>query len=165
MSRAPVAHSALCPAQGLMFGYATDETEECMPLTVILAHKLNIRMADLRRSGALPWLRPDSKTQVSPFLPLPVAGALDTHFRHPQIFSILVIVKVKMFILGIQRIVDFEKNYLFEKPSDLDVFSFHFIMKNFKNTEKMEGTALDCFAVPMCIDSGHRLAACTGPHN
>lgn len=48
-----------------MFGYATDETEECMPLTIVLAHKLNTRMADLRRSGVLPWLRPDSKTQVS----------------------------------------------------------------------------------------------------
>lgn len=47
-----------------MFGYATDETEECMPLTIILAHKLNARLAELRRSGELPWLRPDSKTQV-----------------------------------------------------------------------------------------------------
>ncbi|XP_073649493.1 S-adenosylmethionine synthase isoform X2 [Tursiops truncatus] len=51
--------------QGLMFGYATDETEECMPLTIILAHRLNARMAELRRSGQLPWLRPDSKTQVT----------------------------------------------------------------------------------------------------
>ncbi|XP_017523920.1 S-adenosylmethionine synthase isoform X4 [Manis javanica] len=51
--------------QGLMFGYATDETEECMPLTIILAHKLNAQMADLRRAGVLPWLRPDSKTQVT----------------------------------------------------------------------------------------------------
>ncbi|KAI0223571.1 S-adenosylmethionine synthase [Lamellibrachia satsuma] len=51
--------------QGLMFGYATDETEECMPLTVILAHKLNAKMAELRRSGELPWARPDSKTQVT----------------------------------------------------------------------------------------------------
>lgn len=50
--------------QGLMFGYATDETEECMPLTVVLAHKLNAKMAELRRSGSVPWLRPDSKTQV-----------------------------------------------------------------------------------------------------
>jgi S-adenosylmethionine synthetase len=51
--------------QGLMFGYATDETEECMPLTVVLAHKLNAKIAELRRNGGLPWARPDSKTQVT----------------------------------------------------------------------------------------------------
>uniref|UniRef100_G3P0I6 S-adenosylmethionine synthase n=1 Tax=Gasterosteus aculeatus aculeatus TaxID=481459 RepID=G3P0I6_GASAC len=51
--------------QGLMFGYATDETEESMPLTIVLAHKLNSKMAELRRNGTLPWLRPDSKTQVT----------------------------------------------------------------------------------------------------
>ncbi|XP_063226821.1 S-adenosylmethionine synthase isoform X1 [Bacillus rossius redtenbacheri] len=51
--------------QGLMFGYATDETEECMPLTIVLAHKLNQRLAELRRSGAFWWARPDSKTQVT----------------------------------------------------------------------------------------------------
>lgn len=51
--------------QGLMFGYATDETEECMPLTIVLAHKLNKKLADCRRSGELPWARPDSKTQVT----------------------------------------------------------------------------------------------------
>ena len=51
--------------QGIMFGYATDETEEYMPLTIMLAHKLNAAMAAARRSGALPWLRPDSKTQVT----------------------------------------------------------------------------------------------------
>jgi S-adenosylmethionine synthetase len=51
--------------QGLMFGYATDETEECMPLTVVLAHKLNAKMAELRRNGVLWWARPDSKTQVT----------------------------------------------------------------------------------------------------
>jgi S-adenosylmethionine synthetase len=50
--------------QGLMFGYATDETDECMPLTIVLAHKLNRQLADGRRSGLLPWARPDSKTQV-----------------------------------------------------------------------------------------------------
>lgn len=48
-----------------MFGYATDETEECMPLTVVLAHKLNQKIAELRRSGDFWWARPDSKTQVS----------------------------------------------------------------------------------------------------
>ncbi|XP_043912664.1 S-adenosylmethionine synthase [Protopterus annectens] len=51
--------------QGLMFGYATDETEEAMPLTIILAHRLNAKLAELRRNGVLPWLRPDSKTQVT----------------------------------------------------------------------------------------------------
>lgn len=51
--------------QGLMFGYATDETEECMPLTLILAHKLNARLHALRRDGSLPWARPDSKSQVT----------------------------------------------------------------------------------------------------
>ncbi|XP_005743842.1 S-adenosylmethionine synthase isoform X1 [Pundamilia nyererei] len=51
--------------QGLMFGYATDETEECMPLTIVLAHKLNEKMSELRRNGIVPWLRADSKTQVT----------------------------------------------------------------------------------------------------
>ncbi|XP_052867099.1 S-adenosylmethionine synthase isoform X1 [Anopheles cruzii] len=51
--------------QGLMFGYATDETEECMPLTVVLAHRLNEKIAELRRSGEFWWARPDSKTQVT----------------------------------------------------------------------------------------------------
>ncbi|XP_033731682.1 S-adenosylmethionine synthase-like [Pecten maximus] len=51
--------------QGIMFGYATDETEECMPLTVVLSHKLNQKIAELRRNGGLPWARPDTKTQVT----------------------------------------------------------------------------------------------------
>ncbi|KAG8195584.1 hypothetical protein JTE90_002204 [Oedothorax gibbosus] len=51
--------------QGLMFGYATDETEECMPLTVVLAHKLNARLAALRKNGTFAWAGPDSKTQVT----------------------------------------------------------------------------------------------------
>jgi len=51
--------------QGLMFGYATDETSESMPLTVVLAHQLNQRISELRRSGEFWWARPDSKTQVT----------------------------------------------------------------------------------------------------
>jgi S-adenosylmethionine synthetase len=51
--------------QGIMFGYATDETPEGMPLTIMLAHKLNAAMAVARRSGEMAWLRPDSKTQVT----------------------------------------------------------------------------------------------------
>ncbi|XP_052763905.1 S-adenosylmethionine synthase-like isoform X2 [Mya arenaria] len=51
--------------QGLMFGYATDETEECMPLTVVLSHQLNAKIAQLRRNGEMGWARPDTKTQVT----------------------------------------------------------------------------------------------------
>lgn len=50
-----------------MFGYATDETDESMPLTVVLAHKLNQRLAELRRNGTLWWARPDTKSQVCYF--------------------------------------------------------------------------------------------------
>lgn len=50
--------------QGIMFGYATDETPELMPLTIMLAHQLNSKLAELRRSS-LPWLRADTKTQVT----------------------------------------------------------------------------------------------------
>jgi len=51
--------------QGHMFGYATDETEEYMPLTHVLSQKLVIRLSESRNSGELKWLRPDAKTQVT----------------------------------------------------------------------------------------------------
>lgn len=51
--------------QGLMFGYATDETDALMPLPISLAHALAARLASDRNSGRVPWLRPDAKTQVS----------------------------------------------------------------------------------------------------
>lgn len=124
-SEAGMVQWALSLLQGLMFGYATDETEECMPLTIILAHKLNARMAELRRSGVLPWLRPDSKTQVGlSFAP---------GYRHTlQVLLLLSFPLNPKCAIWTQRSVRFEKSYLLEKLLVLDVFYPPFYYEKFQ---------------------------------
>merc|ERR1739848_570328 len=51
--------------QGIMFGYASDETEVCVPLTILMATRLGKKLTDVRKDGSLWWLRPDGKTQVT----------------------------------------------------------------------------------------------------
>ena len=64
--------------QGMMFGYATDETEELMPMPILLAHRLTKLLAERRKSGDLSWLRPDGKAQVTVIYEDGVPVSVDT---------------------------------------------------------------------------------------
>jgi S-adenosylmethionine synthetase len=64
--------------QGLMFGYATDETPELMPIPLVMAHKITARLAELRKNGSLAYLRPDGKSQVTLEYVNGIAARLET---------------------------------------------------------------------------------------
>jgi S-adenosylmethionine synthetase len=75
--------------QGIMFGYACNETEECMPLTIHLAHRLTQRLADARRQNLLNFLRPDGKSQVTVqydnHKPVAVTAVVVSTQHHPEV--------------------------------------------------------------------------------
>lgn len=75
--------------QGMMFGFACDETPELMPLPVTYAHRILKRAADLRKNGDIPWLRPDSKSQVSVryegHRPIAIDSVVVSHQHDPDI--------------------------------------------------------------------------------
>lgn len=73
--------------QGHMFGYATDETEELMPLTHVLSTRLCQRLAECRESGLLPWLRPDAKSQVTVEYHNDAEGRCVPHRVHTVVIS------------------------------------------------------------------------------
>merc|ERR1711939_1294951 len=73
--------------QGIMFGYASDETEDCMPLTHLVATRLGKKLTDVRKSGELWWLRPDGKTQVTIEYKQNVDGSVEPLKFHTVVIS------------------------------------------------------------------------------
>merc|ERR1712072_1624867 len=73
--------------QGIMFGYASDETENCMPLTHSMATRLGKKLTDVRKSGELWWLRPDGKTQVTIEYLMKADGSVEPKKVHTVVIS------------------------------------------------------------------------------
>merc|ERR1711881_350869 len=73
--------------QGIMFGYASDETEDCLPLTHSVATKLGKKLTDVRKSGELWWLRPDGKTQVTIEYLMKADGSVEPKKVHTVVIS------------------------------------------------------------------------------
>merc|ERR1711881_767569 len=73
--------------QGIMFGYASDETSDCMPLTILMATRLGKKLTDVRKSGHLWWLRPDGKTQVTIEYKQKADGSVEPQKIHTVVIS------------------------------------------------------------------------------
>merc|ERR1719398_196161 len=73
--------------QGIMFGYASDETADCMPLTILMATRLGKKLTDVRKSGHLWWLRPDGKTQVTIEYTQNADGSVEPQKIHTVVIS------------------------------------------------------------------------------
>merc|ERR1711981_1331681 len=73
--------------QGIMFGYASDETEDCMPLTHSMATRLGKKLTDVRKNGELWWLRPDGKTQVTIQYKQKADGSVEPQKIHTVVIS------------------------------------------------------------------------------
>jgi S-adenosylmethionine synthetase len=86
--------------QGMMFGYASDETDELMPLPIMLAHRLTRALADRRKDGDLPWLRPDGKAQVTVVYDEDAPVAVDTVVVSAQHSDAISTTRLKQAILA-----------------------------------------------------------------
>merc|ERR1712093_957043 len=73
--------------QGIMFGYASDETEDCMPLTILVATRLGKKLTDVRKDGSLWCLRPDGKTQVTVEYVQKADGSVEPKKVHTVVIS------------------------------------------------------------------------------
>lgn len=90
--------------QGIMFGYATDETPQYMPMPITLAHQLAKRLAVVRKTGILPYLRPDGKTQVSvvydeEFRPVAVNNVVVSAQHHPEVDQATIFADLKKHVI------------------------------------------------------------------
>jgi S-adenosylmethionine synthetase len=105
--------------QGMMFGFACDETEELMPLPIMLAHKLLIYAAKLRKEKTIKWLRPDSKSQVTieyeGFKPVRIDAVVISHQHDPDVshsdIEASVIEKIIKPVLEPTGLLDNKTNY------------------------------------------------------